>query len=472
MLLRIDNQVLKQAEKLKSNWKLKEALNVLDNFEINQDLTNHQRYQFYFLKSSILFDILSSNEALKYADLAYKVSKKLGSDYLVINTLILKAQIFASLVDPKKQLEAINEAEEILANQSDKSTNEFQMMKAQILYRKGTYNFSIGNLIRCLDLLDKASQIASKINDKNLILLIIKWYGITYDIKGENDRALEFKKQYLRLAIKLNDKQEIIGAHNSLGMQFSKKGDNNRAIYHLKKGLSICKQINSWKTFVVSSSLFEAYMEANYIEKAQQLHDEMGELVAQGTFKFNIVAYRLQEAALLKRKLDKDSLSKAEKIYKEFADRKMTFIEFKIDALVNLCDLYLIRLKETSNLKEMDKIQFYIDKIRSIAEDEEVYSLLVEMNLLDAKLMLLIYNFKEAQQLLTRALDIAIMYSLNFMIKRVNEEQIELSKNFIKWENLKVTGGKLAERMDLARIDEQIRFLLQKREYLRDIIRN
>ncbi len=472
MLLRIDNQALKKAEKLKRSWKLKEALNVLDSFEINQDLTNDQRYQLYFLKSSILFDILNSNEALKYADLAYKVSKKLGADYLAINTLILKAQIFASLVDPKKQLEAINEAEEILTKQSDKSTNEFQMMKAQILYRKGIYNFSIGNLIRCLDLLDKASQIASKINDKDLILLIIKWYGITYDMKGESDRALDFKKQYLRLAIKLNNKQEIIGAHNSLGMQFSKKGDNNRAIYHLKKGLSICKQINSWKTFVVSTSLFEAYMEANYIEKAQQLHAEMGELVAQGTFKFNMIAYRLQEAALLKRKSDRDSLSKAEKIYKEFVDRKMTFIEFKFDALVNLCDLYLIRLKETSNLKEMDKIQFYIDKIRVIAEDEEVYSLLVEMNLLNAKLMLLIYNFKEAQQLLTRALDIAIMYGLNFMINRVKEEQIELSKNFIKWENLKVTGGKLAERMDLARIDEQVKILLQKRDYLRDVIRN
>jgi len=470
MLLRIDNQILKQAEKLKNNWKFKEALNVLDNFEISQDLTNHQRYQLYFLKSSILFDLLNSNEAMKYADLAYKVAKKLGSDYLVINTLILKTQIYGSLVDPKKHLEAINEAEEILAKQSEKSKNEFQMMKAHILYRKATYNFGVGNLNSCLNFLDEASQIASKINDKDLIILTTKWFGFTYDVKGEINRASEFKQRYLKLAIKFDNKQEIIGAHNALGMQFTKKGDNNKAMYHLEKGLSICKEINSWKTFVVSTSLFEAYMESNYIEKAQQLHNEMGDLIAQGTFKFNVVAYRLQEAALLKRKPDKNSRSKAEKIYKEIADRETSFIDFKIDALVNLCDLYLMRLKETSDLKEMDKIQFYIDKIRSIAEVEEVYSLLVEMKLLDAKLMLLIYNFKEAQQLLTRALDIANMYGLNFMINRVKDEQTELSKNFIKWERLKDLGGKLAERMDLARIDDQIKFLLQKRDYLRNNI--
>jgi hypothetical protein len=129
----------------------------------------------------------------------------------------------------------------------------------------------------------------------------------------------------------------------------------------------------------------------------------------------------------------------------------------------------LIRLKETSNLKELDNIQPYIDKIRSIAENEEVYSLLVEMYSLQAKLKLVIFEFKEAQGLLAQSLNIANKYGLNLLAKRVENEQAELSKNYLKWEKLRMSGGKISERMDLARIDDQIQILLQKRNYLKSI---
>jgi len=252
-------------------------------------------------------------------------------------------------------------------------------------------------------------------------------------------------------------------------MQFTERGEFKRAIEHLEKGLSICDEINSWKTFVVSSSLFDAYIKENSLEKAQKCHDRMGIIVKQGTYKFNEQIYRLQEAILLKKKPNENSHLKAEKIFKEVADKETTFVEFKFGVLINLCDLYLIRLKETSNLKELDKVQPYIDKIQFIAENEGVYSLLAEMHLLQAKLRLVTFEFKEGQELLTQALDIAHMHGLNLLVRRVEEEQTDLLKNYLKWEKLRISGGKISERMDLARVDEQIQILLQKRNYLKII---
>jgi len=55
----INNQKLKQAENLKNNWKLKEALNILNDIDEEKVLTTRERFQFYFLKSSILFDLFS-----------------------------------------------------------------------------------------------------------------------------------------------------------------------------------------------------------------------------------------------------------------------------------------------------------------------------------------------------------------------------------------------------------------------------
>ena len=91
------------------------------------------------------------------------------------------------------------------------------------------------------------------------------------------------------------------------------------------------------------------------------------------------------------------------------------------------------------------------------------------MNSLQAKLKLVTFEFKEAQELLAQALNIANKYGLNLLTKRVKNEQAELSKNFLKWEKLRTSGGKISERMDLARIDDQIQILLQKRNYLKSI---
>ena len=114
MIPNINNQELKQAENLKNNWKLKEALIILDNFDENKDLTTRERFHFYFLKSSILFALFASKEAMNYAELAYNESKELKSDYDIISSLMLKSQIFGGMVEPNKSLKVINEAEEIL----------------------------------------------------------------------------------------------------------------------------------------------------------------------------------------------------------------------------------------------------------------------------------------------------------------------------------------------------------------------
>ena len=61
------------------------------------------------------------------------------------------------------------------------------------------------------------------------------------------------------------------------------------------------------------------------------------------------------------------------------------------------------------------------------------------------------------------------MYGLKLLARRIEDEQAELSKNYVKWEKLRTSGGKISERMDLARVDEQIQILLQKRNYLKGI---
>lgn len=471
-MLIINNQKLKKAEKLKNKFRFKEALEILDNFENLKDLTPQERFQYYFLKSLILIDLLASKEAMKYAELAHRESIKMQSDFNIIKILLLKSRISRTLVEQYKALEFLNKAEEILQMIRQKSSREFKSMKGQVLLRKGSHYFTVGELNRGIKFLGEASQIASEIKDEKLKLLTTKWLGFSYSVKGDSNRAFDYKQQYLKIAIKSNDKQEIIGAHNTLGIEFTEKGNFKEAIKHLEKSLALCYRINSWKTFIVGSSLFDTLIKSNSFQEARNLHNRMGELINKDNKNYFEQMYRSQEATLLKAILTEDSLSRAEKIFKEILDNEIQHVEIKFDALLNLCDIFLLRLRKTSNLNELDNLQLYIDKIRSLSENERIYSLLIEMYIFQAKIKLITFEFKQAQDQLALALEIAHKYGLNLLFRRVQNAKTELSRNFIKWEKLKFSGGKISERMDLAHLEQQIKTLLQKRNYFRTNIKN
>ena len=91
----------------------------------------------------------------------------------------------------------------------------------------------------------------------------------------------------------------------------------------------------------------------------------------------------------------------------------------------------------------------------------------VELYSLQSKLNLITFDFKEAQELLVKAYDVAEKHGLDRLIKQILNEQTELSNNFSKWEKLKASNARISDRMNLAHIDEQIILLIQKRRYLK-----
>ena len=147
------------------------------------------------------------------------------------------------------------------------------------------------------------------------------------------------------------------------------------------------------------------------------------------------------------------------------------FIERNYICFIYLFDSYLTELIKTNDLKVLGKIHPYITQLKDIAITQQSFWLLAEVYSFQAKLKLLTFKFEEAQILLTQAHDIAEKYHLNRLAMRIINEQYELSNNLIKWENLKASGAKISEYMDLAHIEEQIEIFLQKRNYLKRLMK-
>ncbi|MFX0156181.1 MAG: hypothetical protein ACFE9Q_16795 [Candidatus Hodarchaeota archaeon] len=457
---------LSQAKKLYEESKFKEALQIINDLEKKQGFNVQERFKIYYLKSSILFELGYMNKALKYVELAYKESKQLTNKFQIIDVLFSKISILGQNDEKNEVLKTIKKVEQILNTINQTSSMEFKEKNASLILHKGAYNFSIGELNRSLEYAAEGLTIAKDIKSKRLMMLAYKVLSFDYYLKGDIKRAYEYTKNTLALAKEINNIQEIIGALNSIGMFFIEKGEYDQAIDNLERSLLLCYEINSFKTIVVLSSLFEVYFYTN-LEKAQKCLDKMKQFIEDNTeYKSSRTFYHLCEAVLLKKKPQKISHLKAKELLKQIIEKETPFSQIYYSALMELCDTYLIISSETNNIKILEEINPYFTQLKKIAKTQQSFWLLVETYSLQAKLKLIIFEFQEAQKLLSKALDIAGKYSLERLAKRILNEQDEFSKNFIRWEKLKSSNALISERMELARIDEQIEIMLQKRRYL------
>lgn len=461
---------LSQAKQLMSESKFKEAIKAISELEDKKGLTLQDQIEIHHLKSSLLLELGYMNEALKYAELTYKESKKLKNKFQIIDVLLTKSHILRMKDKQKEAFRAIRKAEQILNTINQTSSVEFKEKNASLMLNKSGYYFNIGELNQSLKHCTKSLTIAKEIKNKRLMMLSNKLFAMNYSLKGDFDRSYEYDKHTLALAKEINNKQEIIFALNGIGMYFIEKEDYVQALDYLERSLSCCYEIDSFKIIVVLSSLFDVYYYTNSLEKAQKCLNSMKQFTGDHVeFETSSTFYNLAKAMMLKKKPQQISHLKAKEILKEIIDKENPFSGLYYPALIQLCDIYLAISCETNDLKTIDEIHPYLAQLKNIAKTQQSFWLLVETYSLQAKLKLITFEFRKAQNLLSKALDIAEKYSQKRLAKQILNEQDELSKNFIKWEKLKASGASMSERMDLARIDEQIEVMFQKRRYLKEI---
>jgi hypothetical protein len=83
----------------------------------------------------------------------------------------------------------------------------------------------------------------------------------------------------------------------------------------------------------------------------------MNELIDHEEYQIIKLNYLINKALLLKANPRAHNLSKAEEILKKAVEEDVVLYEAHIDALLNLCDLYLIDLRNTNDLEIMEEIR-------------------------------------------------------------------------------------------------------------------
>ncbi|GAI77750.1 unnamed protein product, partial [marine sediment metagenome] len=157
----------------------------------------------------------------------------------------------------------------------------------------------------------------------------------------------------------------------------------------------------------------------------------------------NIFSHHL----VLKTKPRISNLAKAQKLLKEVIEEDAG----QKTAIINLCDILLVDLRNTNDMEIVDEIKDYIGRLLNIAEKTHSYSLQAEAYLLQAKMVLISSDLEEARRLLAKGQQIAEKFGLNRLAMSISEEHDKLLNELSVWEGLRESNASMGERIELAR---------------------
>ncbi|MHA1479193.1 MAG: hypothetical protein ACTSPU_13445, partial [Promethearchaeota archaeon] len=209
--------------------------------------------------------------------------------------------------------------------------------------------------------------------------------------------------------------------------------------------------------------LIQILIDKGDFKRAQISLHELERLNSQLKDKQNKILYLFDKALVLKTSLRAIERGKAEEILKQLLEDKDLNYELTIGALLNLCELLLTELRITNDQGVLDELTQFIGQLLEIAEKSHSHWIIGETYLLQAKLALLSLDLKKARRLLTQGQQVAERYGLKLLARKISNDHDELLKKLNTWENLKDSDISLEERMELARLNEQMNDMVRKR---------
>ncbi len=493
-----------QAEKLIDDAKVNEAHELLSSFLRKEGLPLHERVLGLLLRCELLYQQGHYNEVATLAEQIFKESFGLGKNLLSIDALMWMARALIHLDMLNKANNRIKQGEELLKTFIQEVPFEYKQREALLAFAKGDlyrnfgdknqaleyHEYSLelreelgivseiahslslialllcefkGEIDRALKYADRGLALAKKSGKKFSIAICLNYLAAAYAYRGELNRCVILFEQSLAIWKELNNKTMIAGLLNNVGEKYRLRGELDRALECLEQSLVINKELGNLKSIAnVHDFLIQILIDKGDLEQAWSYLDDFKQMNRQLKNKLTNLAYFFNKALLLKTSIRARNRVKAEEIFFQLLGEEDLGYDMTIRVLLNLCELLLIELRMTNEVEVLDEIRPLIARLLDIAEKSNSYMVLSESYLLQAKLALLTFDIKKAQQLLSQAHQIAKNFGLNQLAEKITSENEDLSKKLDLWEKLKESGAPMTDRFELARLDEKVISLFNK----------
>ena len=400
--------------------KVQEALQNVIELEKRKNVSHKELLRYKLAKANLFRILGKSVEAIEICELIYPEFQKIGDLISSFDALLIQTYCYLLIADINKCDTLIKQANDLFKMITNQFSMNLKDRESFLVRIQACIHFFKGEIQKSLDLNKKAYELAKNTGDKTLISTSLGNIAAVYMQLEQFDKALEYAKS----AVEVNCKTAISDALATLIEIYIYKGDLIKAEEYLNK--------------------FRVHIERRDAE------DDMPR-------------YIYSKALILKSSLRAKNRVRSEDLFRSLALDDKCNAEYRIGAIINLCDLYLTELKITNDLEIIDELKPLIQELLIIAQNQHSHSVLAETYLLQAKLSILTFNIRKAQEFLTQAQKIAESDGLKRIAMKISYEHDKLLRQTIMWEKLKASGISLSERLELTGLKEQLEIMVKRR---------
>ena len=495
-----------RTENLIDEGKLDEALTLLNNYEQKEGLSHHDKVFCHLLQCQILFWQGKLKELIKHAEQAYKESEGLENNFLKIDILLVMTHALVRLERLDKVFNIIKQGEELLKSLPQEVPTDYKQREAYLAFLKGCFYIRRNDSDLALKHLEHSLALREELGNKHEIAESL--YNLAYTLyyfRSEMDRALKYAERSLALAKESGKKFYVAASLFIMGTLYGFQGELDLSIRCHEQSIVLHKELNNKVMFIayILTKLSYSYKmrgELDHalecIEQSMDLNRELGRITRLARDHHDLIQilidkgdlerallylhdfeqlntqlkdkninlwYLLDKALVLKTSPRALSRGKAEEILKQLLEDEDSDFYLILNVLINLCELLLTELRMTNDLEVLEEINPLIARLLDIAEKSHLYMIQCETYLLKAKLSLLTFDIKKAQQFLTQAQQMAERLGFKLLAIKISHEHDELLKQLEMWDKLKESKAPLAERMELSRLNVQMEVMVKNK---------
>ena len=493
---------LTRAEELFDNGKLNEALEMLKDWNLINDLNPQQRKHYQFVKGLILTYQNKSRELIKLGEDIIEEGQKFNDNLQSFDGFFFKLTGLGIAFKFSEAFELLEKVEAILRLISNVPDNiliqrevRYSMLRGWINFNLGkidigekyfnqtlgyqkelgyTFEFVWANLMMAyvmmvrsrydlaIEYTKKALTMAYEIKFKHFWIAFCELgFGVIYSSIGELDIALKHNMNSLAMYKEIKNDWYISAVLNNTGLTLAEIGDYETALEYLEESL-IFRERNPVNIENALSSIITTALNNDDIKLAQKYFHRFEMKFRDNKNKRIELLYKFNKALMLKGSSRIRDNAKAEELLTQVVETESFYFDLTIDAYIHLCDLLLSEYRINNNDETLNELNQYIAKLLNIAKKSNSYLVFCKTFILQSKLALINFNVKEARQFLTQAQNIAESYGMKRLAMKISYEHDEIIKQINIWEKLRESEITMSERWKLAGLSEQMKNMVRK----------
>ena len=493
---------LTRAEELFDNGKLNEALEMLKDWNLINDLNPQQRKHYQFVKGLILTYQNKSRELIKLGEDIIEEGQKFNDNLQSFDGFFFKLTGLGIAFKFSEAFELLEKVEAILRLISNVPDNILIQREVRYSVLRGWINFNLGkidigekyfnqtlgyqkelgytfefvwaNLMMAyvmmvrsrydlaIEYTKKALTMAYEIKFKHFWIAFCELgFGVIYSSIGELDIALKHNMNSLAMYKEIKNDWYISAVLNNTGLTLAEIGDYETALEYLEESL-IFRERNPVNIENALSSIITTALNNDDIKLAQKYFHRFEMKFRDNKNKRIELLYKFNKALMLKGSSRIRDNAKAEELLTQVVETEFFYFDLTIDAYIHLCDLLLSEYRINNNDETLNELNQYIAKLLNIAKKSNSYLVFCKTFILQSKLALINFNVKEARQFLTQAQNIAESYGMKRLAMKISYEHDEIIKQINIWEKLRESEITMSERWKLAGLSEQMKNMVRK----------